>query len=127
MNKTSLYKAGVILFALLSLFSIITSIPFLMDPETENAFQGVPQPIVLLSALVGMAGLIASYGAWKGQKWGLWLSIILSAINGLSALPGITEAPSNSLRLVATAGVVLSAFIIFALLWGQSRWQADRS
>lgn len=117
MNRSPLYKTAVILFAMMSLFSILAAVPSLLGgPDTESITQGVPQALILGGALAGVAGLFATYGAWKGQKWGIWLAIILSATSGLSALPGVLFAPNNTARLLAIVSVALSIFVIVVLL-----------
>jgi hypothetical protein len=117
MIKMSWYKVAVILFALGSLFAVVFSLPYLLGgPETEGLAQGVPQAIILLGSLAGAAGLIAAYGAWQRQRWGVWLTVILSAINGLSALPGVLFAPTGAARVSAIAGVLLAVFVIAVML-----------
>lgn len=117
MNQSTLYKTAVILFAALSLFGVVFSMPALLSgPDNQGAVAGIPQVVILLGALTGVAGLIAAYGAWRGQKWGVWLAIILSAVNGLSALPGVLFAPTSATRISAIVGVVASIFIIVVLL-----------
>ena len=117
MNQSTLYKTAVILFAGLSLYSVVFSIPALLGgPDNQGTALGIPQFIIVLGALTGVAGLVAAYGAWKRQKWGIWLAIILSAVNGLSALPGVLFAPNNTARMLAIGGVLLSIFVIVVLL-----------
>ncbi len=117
MNQSTLYKTAVILFAALSLFGVVFSMPALLSgPDNQGAVAGIPQVVILLGALTGVAGLIAAYGAWRGQKWGVWLAIILSAVNGLSALPGVLFAPTSATRISAIVGVVVSIFVIVVLL-----------
>jgi len=117
MNHTPLYKTAIILFVALSFISMVLSLPALLNgPENQIMATGIPQAVILLDALTGVAGLITGYGAWKGQKWGIWLTIILSAIGGLSALPGVLFAPNTIDRISAIVGVVASIFIIVVLL-----------
>ena len=117
MSQPPIYKIAVILFAGLSLYSVVFSIPALLGgPDNQGAAAGIPQIVIILGALTGVAGLFAAYGAWRGQKWGVWLAIILSAVNALSALPGVLFAPSAFARISAIVGVVVFIFVIVVLL-----------
>ena len=117
MNQSALYKIAVILFTLQSLFNVEATIPPLLDgPENQGYAAGVPQAVILLAAVGGVAGLFAAYGAWKGKRWGIWLTILLSVVGALSAAPGVLFAPNNSLRASAIIGIVVSIFVIVALL-----------
>jgi len=117
MNQTPLYKTAVIVHALNSLFGIVLAFTFLMQgPPTEGPVAGIPQVVIVASALMGVAGLISSYGAWRGQKWGVWLTVVLEAGNGILALPGVLFAPSAFARISAITGVLIAIFVIVALL-----------
>ena len=117
MNRTPLYKTAVIVHALNSLFGVALAFPFLMQgPPTEGPIAGIPQVVIVASALMGVAGLVSAYGAWQGQKWGVWLTVAIEAGNGLLALPGVLFAPSTPARISAIAGVLVAIFVIVALL-----------
>jgi len=60
--------------------------------------------------------MLSAYGAWYGQKWGIWLTVVTEALNGLLALPGVLFAPTESLRISAIVSVLVPLFVIFALL-----------
>lgn len=117
MNQTNLYKTAVIVHALNSLFGVALAFPFLMQgPPTEGPVAGVPQVVIVASALMGVAGLVSAYGAWQGQKWGVWLTVAIEAGNGLLALPGVLFAPSIPARISSISGVLIALFVIVALL-----------
>lgn len=46
------------------------------------------------------------------RRWGVWASIILSALNLISAAPGLAFAPTTTLFVFAVASVVGFALII---------------
>ncbi len=117
MNHSPLYKTAVILFTLQSLFNVVATVPPLLGgPENQGYAAGIPQAVILLAAVGGMAGLFAAYGAWQGKKWGIWLTIFLSILGALSAAPGVLFAPNNAARASAIIGIVVSIFVIVALL-----------
>jgi hypothetical protein len=103
-----------VLLALLSAFGVVaTFIP--------ASSEGVPAVVVYGGTALGVLGLIATYGLWTLRRWGVWLSVILSALNLLSAAPGIAFAPTTALFVFATAGVAGSALIIVLALMPASR------
>ena len=65
MKQRRLYKSGVIVHGLLSLFNVISTFPILMqNPSAVATVDGVPQAVIVLSALLGAVGLVSTYGAW---------------------------------------------------------------
>ncbi|MCB0195296.1 MAG: hypothetical protein KDJ65_25335 [Anaerolineae bacterium] len=103
---------------LLSLLDIAVSIP---DLTGTGPAEGPPLFIVVLSLVIGILGLGAAWAAWQGQRWGVIAIIVLRAIDGLGAAPGIFFAPTTTLVVLATLGVVLSVLVIVLLLLPASR------
>lgn len=119
MQKTTLFKAAVVVHFVVSLYTVIGTFPALMSgPETPGPTQGIPQIVVVLASFLGIVGIISAYGAWRGRKWGIWLSIVVRAMDGILALPGVLAAPTTALRVSAILGVVLAVFVIAGLLFG---------
>jgi hypothetical protein len=67
-------------------------------------------------SLLAMAGLISAYGAWKGQKWGIALTMFLEAADARLMLLGVLPAPSEYARISAMPGVVIAVFAVFGLM-----------
>ncbi len=117
MNRTPLYKTAVVVHALNSIFMVAADFPALMQgPPADGPLAGVPQVVLVVVALLGVAGLVSAYGAWQGQKWGVWLTIVVEAVNGILALPAVLLAPSTFARTSAIASVLIALFVIVALL-----------
>lgn len=95
--------------ALLALMSLLSLVPVPAGPD------GVPVAVVRLAQVLGVLGLVAAAGLWFGQPWAKWLGIGVTLLNGLSAAPGLLFAPSTTLRVLASVGVV-SAVLIIGLL-----------
>ncbi len=122
-----LYKIAVILHTLVSLFAVLVSVPALLQgPGSQTITEGVPQFVIVISALLGMAGLVSAYGAWEAQTWGIALTIVVEAIDGLFALPGVLFAPSPFARVSAIIGVLVGVFVIYVMLQAQSAIRAAR-
>jgi hypothetical protein len=117
-RSTALKIAAVISF-LMSAFSVFAALPMLMEgaAATENNPESLPFVVVLIGAFTGVIGMVAAYGAWKQQRWGIILTILVNLLNGLSAAPGILFAPTPLLFAAATATVILSIVIVVLCLW----------
>jgi hypothetical protein len=93
-----------ILLALCSLLSL----PGPLLPGSE----GVPEVVLYSGVVLGIVGLVAAVGLWMLRKWSLWLTIVVSVLNILSAAPGVAFAPNAPLQVAATVTVVVFALII---------------
>jgi hypothetical protein len=100
---------------LLALFSLL-NVLFPLFPT-----EGIPAIVLYLAIVVGVAGLVSAAGLWMLRKWGLWLTIVVSVLNILSAAPGLTEAPNAALQVVAMVTVVGFALIIVLVVLPSSR------
>ena len=122
MQRSVQTTVAAILNGLLSLANILLAIPLLaMGADAVNAQAAVNNPpffVVVMALILGVIGLVGSWGLWQNQKWARILVIVISVLGGLSALPGVMVAESMTLRLSAIAGVVLPITIIVLLLWG---------
>ena len=77
---------------------------------------------MLYSGIVlGVAGLVASAGLWMLKKWGLWLTIVVNVLGGLSAAPGVGAAPNAALQAAAVAFVLISVLVIVLVVLPSSR------
>jgi hypothetical protein len=105
-------NVAAVLLALFSLANLIS--PFLFS-------EGVPEFVIYLGVILGITGLAAAAGLWMLKKWSVWLTIIVSALNILSAAPGIAFAPNVALQIAATITVVGSVLIIVLVVRPNSR------
>ena len=102
-----------ILMALISLLGL----PGPLLPGSE----GVPAIVLYVGIVLGIVGLVAAVGLWMLRRWGIWLTIVVSVLNLLSAAPGVAFAPTAALRVAATTGVLVSALIIVLVVVPASR------
>ena len=78
----------------------------------DRDFRGASSGRVGLSGpLLGSVGvklaILAAAGLWMLKRWALWLTIVVSVLNILSAAPGLAFAPNAVLRAAALRGTRL--------------------
>ena len=118
MNRPMTYTVAAILQLLISLFAVVFAIPLVFQgaAAVDQAGDQPPYFVIVLAFSLGLLGIVSAYGVWRNQKWGVVLTIVLRAVDTLSALPGLTV-PSLELRILASVGVAISVVIIVLLLW----------
>src|ERR687891_372656 len=98
------------------LFSLL-SLPGPLTPGSE----GVPAVVLYSGIVLGVAGLVASAGLWMLKMWGLWLTIVVNVLGGLSAAPGVGAAPNAGLQAVAIVFALISVLVIVLVVLPSSR------
>ncbi len=81
----------------------------------------VPALVVWGGVVLGVVGLAAAAGLWALKRWAVWLAVVVSALNLLSAAPGIAFPSNGALWVAATVTVLVSALIIVLVLVPASR------
>ena len=66
----------------------------------------------VLAVVTGLIGLLAAYGLWQAKRWGMIIAIIVSALNALSAAPGLVVQPNLFATITAGVGIAISVLII---------------
>jgi hypothetical protein len=125
MNKltrsTALKVAAVIVLVLALADMIVYEIPDLMRgmatvDQVAMAEGGPPFFMVLLSFAMDVLAIVAAYGAWRAQRWGVILVIVISAFNSISGTFAAIFAPEGPTRIISSVAVVLSLSAIFLCL-----------
>jgi len=98
---------------------VLFSLANLLSPAILPAEAG---SIVYLLIVLGILGLVAAGGLWMLKRWALWLTIVVSVLNILTAAQWIAFAPDPTGRVLATIGVVgFAVVILLAVLPGSRR------
>lgn len=119
MNRPRNYTIAAIAQFAISVFMVVSGVTALMPGSTIP--DAIPYPVLLLGFALGAIGLVSAYGIWQNQRWGVVLTIVVRALDGLSAAPGILFAPNPMLKTMASLGVVLAIVVIALLLWPKPR------
>ena len=102
-----------ILLALISLSNLLG--PWLPGADV------IPAVVLYAGIVQGILGLLATVGLWMLRTWGLWLSIVISVINLLTAAPGLVFAPDAATMFLAFVGVIVPALTIVLVVLPTSR------
>ena len=122
MNRPKTYTIAAIIQFVVSLIVVIEALIRL--PQGAAALTSVEGPgylFTVVGLILGLAGLFSAFGVWKSQKWGVILTIVIRAFDGLTALPGIIFAPTLATKMPAAVGVLIAVVVITLLLWPKPR------
>jgi uncharacterized membrane protein (DUF2068 family) len=116
-RRSGAHTAAALLNLVLSLVAIGLSMPYLWAGASASDAAGQPPFfIIVLSLVLGVAGVVSSYGIWVGQRWGVVLTIVLQALNFLSGAPGIVFGGSAFLVIGSIVGCIANVVIVYLLL-----------
>ncbi len=123
LSRATALKIAAVLSVLLGIVSIANTLPLIARGATgvAQSSDSPPYVILMVGLLTGVIGIVAAYGAWNQQRWGIILTILVNLLNGLSAVPGILFAPQPGLMITAVATVIVSILIIVLCLWRQQK------
>ncbi len=123
LSRTAAVRTAAVLSVLMSIVSIATTLPLLARGATgvAQSTDSPPYAILMVGLLTGVIGIVAAYGAWNQQRWGIILTLLVNLVNGLGAVPGILFAPQPGLVITAVVTVVVSILIIVLCLWRQHK------
>jgi len=119
LSRPTALKIAAALSFLLSVISMIGSLPLITQGAAaiNQSADSPPYFVLLLGFVTGVVGVVAAYGAWKSQRWGIILTILVNLVNGIAAAPGLLFAPTPALFAAASVTVVFSVIIIVLCLW----------
>jgi len=117
MNRPKTYTIAAIIQFVVSLIVVVQTLIAL--PQGATSLDSVDGPgyfFTMAGLILGLAGLFSAFGVWKNQKWGVILTIIIRALDGVAASPGILFAPFP-FKLIPITGVLIAVVVIGLLLW----------
>lgn len=113
--------------AVLSMFTAIGSLVVftpLLERGASSLDLGIDTPpytVIVVSVIGAVVRLVSAYGVWFGQRWAVILTLLLSALDGAAAAPGMLFAPTAAMSVMAMTGVTWNAAIVVLCLWRDHR------
>lgn len=102
------------IIALMAAMHVVLHLVWYVVPsfvDTDDV--GTAQYIVITATLT--LGLVALAGLWKGQRWGWWLMVVMTAINIFLTLPElfVLEGLMRVTSIVAMAVFLVTLILLF--------------
>jgi len=123
MSHSRNYLIAAVLAGLLALANAITALVLLPQGSAKiNASSNQPPYFVLLIEVVlGLIGVVAAYGVFRTQRWGVISTLVLMVLNVLISLPGIPFGPTVFDKVSSAVAALVSAAVIYLLLRRETR------
>ncbi|HEY3833581.1 MAG TPA: hypothetical protein VGO03_14890 [Acidimicrobiia bacterium] len=118
MSRSRNYVVAAALAGLLSLANTIVALA-LLPQGAHHINQSSNQPpyaVILIEVVVGLTGIIAAYGVFRTQRWGVVLTLVFMVVNVLISLPGIPFGPTAFDKVSSAVALVVAAAVIWLLL-----------
>jgi uncharacterized membrane protein (DUF2068 family) len=114
--------AAAVLNALISAVGLVVSIaPLHLGSDGASAAgDNPPFAALVMGVVLGVLGLVGSFGIWRGERWGVILTIGVRSLDGLASLAGVFTG-DTTLRVLALVSVIGAAVVIFLLLRPQGQ------
>lgn len=118
MSHSRNYVIAAVLAGLLSLANAITALVLLPQgaDKINHSSNQPPYAVILIEVVVGLIGIVAAYGVFRTQRWGVIVTLVLMVINVLISLPGIAFGPTAFDKISSVGAVIISGAAIYFLL-----------
>jgi cytochrome bd-type quinol oxidase subunit 2 len=93
MHRSRALLAAIWLNAFVAVVSIAFALVYLPRGADELNQDYVPYPVIVLGLVLGVLGLVSSYGLWRKERWGLILTMVVQILQILSGAPGVIFGP----------------------------------
>jgi hypothetical protein len=123
MSHNRNYTIAAVLAGVLSLANAITALILLPQGASKinHSSNQPPYAVILIEVVVGLIGVVAAYGVFRTQRWGVIVTLVLMVINVLISLPGIPFGPTAVDKITSALAVVVSGAAIYFLLRRDTR------
>jgi uncharacterized membrane protein (DUF2068 family) len=101
---------AVVLSLLVTIINLISpAFPHGSGPHKE------PMVAIILAVVFGVVGIAAAIGLWLLRRWGYFLTLVVTALNLLSMIPGVVFGPTVWIK-VLSAVLILVCIAILVLV-----------
>ena len=108
MSRSRNYVVAAVLAAALSLANVITALVLLPQgsDKVNSSSNQPPYAVILIEILIGAVGMVAAYGVFRQQRWGVLITLAVMVLNVLVSVPGIPFGPTTLDKVASALGLV---------------------
>ena len=123
LSRPTALKIAAVLSVLLNLYGIVVVLHYLAwGAAVLNQADDAPSYFMLIAGFALLIiGIVAAYGVWQNQRWGIVLTLLAHVLDIFAAVPGILFAPTLFLRVGSLIGTVVGLVIIVLCLWRERK------
>jgi uncharacterized membrane protein (DUF2068 family) len=117
------YTIAATLAGVLSLANTVVALTLLPQGSNKinHSSNQPPYAVILIEVVIGLLGLVAAYGVFRTQRWGVIMTLVLMVINVLVSIPGIPFGPTTFDKVSSVLALVISGAVIYLLLRRDTR------
>jgi hypothetical protein len=119
LSRATALKIAAVLSFLSSAYLFVDWLPYLARGAADLS-QGTDAPpyvVIVLEMVLAIVNIVAAYGVWQNQRWGVVVTLLATALATLLAVPGIFFPSSRYLWFTAITSTILGIVIIVLCLW----------
>jgi hypothetical protein len=119
LSRSSALKIAAAITFLNGFLSLILFLPALSRgaASLDQTVDTPPYVIVVTGFAFSILMIIAAYGAWKQQRWGIITILLVASVGAVLAAPGVFVAPNLLFWVAAAAGVLANIASVVLCLW----------
>jgi uncharacterized membrane protein (DUF2068 family) len=116
MHRSRSLLAAIWLNAFVALVSIAFALAYLPRGADDLNENYVPYPVIVIGLVLGVLGLVSSYGLWRKERWGLILTMAVQILQILTGAPGVIFGPDTFTQVSSVIMLLVNAAVIVLLL-----------
>lgn len=123
MSRSRNYTIAAVLAGALALANTVVALVLLPQgaDKINHSSNQPPYAVLLIEVVIGLIGIVAAYGVFRTQRWGVVTTLVLMVANVLISLPGIPFGPTTLDKVSSAGSVVVAAAALYFLLHRDTR------
>src|SRR3954469_13632220 len=124
MHRSRILLAVIWLNALVAVISIAFALAYLPRGANDLDKNYVPYPVIVIGLVLGVFGLMSSYGLWRKERWGTSLTMVVQILQLITGAPGVILGPDTFTQVSSVILLLVNVAVIVLLLRRSERGAA---